>query len=304
MAADRLLDQLKAAAHATLAAPDGAAPLPFSLYTSVQEQHILNAPIEQPLLICVLAGVKQLGRRGEVECPAGGFVFLPNSPTIDMRNIPVDEEYCALLIGFEYSDFHQFQRAPGPAPSCLQGGLDEVLARTLLQLVEWSAYAPAAAWRFRRQELLQLLYQAGHEGIAAMAAPPSFSHQLHRMISADIAGDWSVQRLTAALAISESTLRRKLKEEGAGLHAIVNRTRLGHALHLLQTTMQPIGRIADLCGYDSQSRFTEKFKHLFGVTPSALRKTRIRPALHSDGGCSHSTTAHTPPALPHRMLTA
>lgn len=283
---------LRAAANAAL---DTAATLPFSLYTSVREQHILNAPVEQPLLICVLAGVKQLGRRGGVVCPAGGFVFLPNSPTIDMRNIPVNEEYCALLIGFEYSDFHQFQPVPAPAEPHLQGSLDDVLARTLLQFVEWSAYAPPAAWRFRRQELLQLLYQAGYHGIAAMAAPPSFSHQLHRMIGADIAGDWSVKRLTAALAVSESTLRRKLQEEGASLHAIVNRTRLGHALHLVQTTMQPVGRIADLCGYDSQSRFTEKFKQLFGVTPSALRKTRIRPALQTGSNCSHSTTSISNP---------
>lgn len=277
MAVDRSIATLRAAASAAL---DTGAALPFSLYTSVQEQHILNAPIEQPLLICVLAGVKQLGRCAEVACPAGSFVFLPNRPTIDMRNIPVNEDYCALLFGFETSDFHQFQPVPAPAKAHLQGRLDEVLTSTLQQWVEWSTYAPAAAWHFRRQELLQLLYQSGHHDIAAMAAPPSFSHQLHRMISADIAGDWSVRRVTATLAVSESTLRRKLQEEGASLHAIVNRTRLGHALHLLQTTMQPIGRIADLCGYDSQSRFTEKFKQLFGLTPSALRKTRI-PRHHS-----------------------
>lgn len=272
---EQSMEQLRAAAKATL---ETAAPLPFSLYASVREQHILNAPILKPLLVCVLSGLKRLGRHGEVACPAGGFVFLPNSPTIDMRNIPVNDEYCALLIDFEYSDFHQFQPAPGAAKPHLQGRLDEVLARTLRQYVEWSAYAPPAAWHFRRQELLQLLHQAGHD-VAAMAAPPSFSHQLHRMISADIAGDWSARRLAAALAVSESTLRRNLKEEGTGLHAIVNRTRLGHALHLVQTTMQPIGRIADLCGYDSQSRFTEKFKHLFGVTPSELRKTRNTPCL-------------------------
>jgi len=303
MAVDGTAAQLRAAAQTALkhAAQNRVAALPFSLYTSVQEQHILNAPIEQPLLICVLAGVKRLGRGGEVVCPAGGFVFLPNSPTIDMRNIPVNEEYCALLIGFEYSDFHQFQSAPDPAKRHLQGQLDHVLARSLLQFVEWSAYAPPAAWHFRRQELLQLLYQAGYRDIAAMAAPPSFSHQLHRMISADIAGDWSARRVTAALAVSESTLRRKLQEEGASLPAIVSRTRLGHALHLIQTTMQPIGRIADLCGYDSQSRFTEKFKQLFGVTPGALRKTRMRPALQNSSGCSHSTTSLSYPALPRRL---
>lgn len=281
---------LNISAKAALAARATDAPLPFSLYTAHTEQRILNAPIQQPLLICVLAGVKQLGRDSEVVCPAGGFVVLPNSPTIDMRNIPVNDEYCAMLVDFEHGDFHQFSRSaalpvPSPTPpttptppiapaSCLQGRLDPVLARTLLQFIEWSVYAPAAAWHFRKKELLQLIYQAGHAGIAAMAAPPSFSHRLHDMISADIGGDWSVRRLTAALAISESTLLRQLKAEGTDLLAVVNRTRLGHALHLIQTTRDPIGRIADRCGYASQSRFTEKFRQLFGVTPTELRKTR------------------------------
>ncbi|MTW05164.1 helix-turn-helix domain-containing protein [Duganella ginsengisoli] len=263
---------LSAAAKAALA---GGAPLPFSLYTSHTEQRILNAPILKPLLICVLAGVKHLGRDAELVCPAGSFVFLPNSPTIDMRNIPVNEEYCAMLIDFDHADFHQFQRSAVPARPHLLGPVDAVLAKTLQQFAEWSVYAPPGAWHFRKKELLQLLYQAGHHGVAAMAAPPSFSHQLHDMISADIAGDWSVKRVTAALAVSESTLLRNLKAEGTDLLAIVNRTRLGHALHLIQTTRDPIGRIADRCGYYSQSRFTEKFKLLFGVTPTGLRKTRL-----------------------------
>lgn len=266
-----LIQQLRASAKASLGTDT---PLPFSIYTSRTEQRILNAPIPKPLLICVLAGVKQLGRDSEIVCPAGGFVFLSNSPTIDMRNIPVDEEYFALLMDFEYGDFHQFQRQPGQAKPYLQGELDGVLASTLRQLVEWSAYAPPAAWHFRKKELLQLLYQSGYRDVAALAEPPSFSHQVQDLISSDIAGNWSVERLTAALAVSESTLRRHLKAEGVELHAMVNRTRLGHALHLVQTTREPIGRIADRCGYYSQSRFTEKFRQLFGVTPSELRKTR------------------------------
>jgi AraC-like DNA-binding protein len=34
--------------------------------------------------------------------------------------------------------------------------------------------------------------------------------------------------------------------------------------------------VAERCGYQSQSRFTDKFKQFFGVTPTELRKTRMR----------------------------
>ena len=105
--------------------------------------------------------------------------------------------------------------------------------------------------------------------------PPSLSHQIHEIISENISGDWCVDRLATKLAMSESTLRRKLIAEGTSIQAVRDRTKLGYGLHLVQTTMEPVGRIAEHCGYQSQSRFTDKFKQLFGITPTELRKTRM-----------------------------
>ena len=71
-----------------------------------------------------------------------------------------------------------------------------------------------------------------------------------------------------------STLRRRLKSEGNNIQDIRNQVRLGYGLHLLQTTQLHIGNIAEQCGYQSQSRFTDQFKLLFGMTPRELRKTK------------------------------
>jgi AraC-like DNA-binding protein len=51
--------------------------------------------------------------------------------------------------------------------------------------------------------------------------------------------------------------------------------KLGLGLHLLQTTLHSIVLIAEKCGYQSQSRFTDRFKGRFGLTPSELRKTKM-----------------------------
>ncbi|WP_261792966.1 helix-turn-helix transcriptional regulator [Pseudomonas chlororaphis] len=234
----------------------------------------MNAPIAKPLLIVVLAGVKQLGRDDEIVCPTGSFLFLSNTSSIDMRNIP-GEEYFAVLIEFEFADFDQFKHPRTSDKRYVQGVLDEALAKTLKQYVEWSVFAPRELWSFRRKELLQLIYLSGHAEVASIVGHPSLSHQLHDIISEQIAGHWSVERLTETLAVSESTLRRKLKAEGTTVKSLVDRAKLGHGLFLVQMTLEPIGRIAERCGYQSQSRFTDKFKQLFGITPSELRKTRI-----------------------------
>jgi len=249
--------------------------LPFSVYSSIKEQHLLNVPIIKPLLILILSGSKQLGTQSPFSCPAGTFVFLSNNPMIDMRNIPNDEEYYAVLIEFEYEDFVQFKSYPNKKKKYLQGNISSDFARVLHQFIEWSTFAPKSLWHLRRQELLQFIYHSGYEDVAAIVEAPSLTHQLRRLIFDHITDDTSVDNLADKLAMSESTLRRKLKTEGVSIKTIKDQTRLGYGLHLVQTTMKPIGTIAEYCGYTSQSRFTDKFKHMFGTTPSELRKTRV-----------------------------
>lgn len=249
--------------------------LPFSVYSSFKEQRILNVPVMKPLLIFVLSGTKRLGKGNGVTCPTGNFIFLSNSPTIDMRNIPENEEYFAVLIEFDYNDFDQFKRNKHISKKYFLGDIDSVLEKTLHQYIEWSTFAPPEAWHFRKRELLQIIYQLGYGDILTIAEPPSLGHQIHDIISENLPDDIGVDRLATELAVSESTLRRRLKAEGTSIQAIKDRVKLGRGLHLVQTTMDPVGLISEKCGYYSQSQFTSRFKQLFGITPTELRKTRM-----------------------------
>lgn len=250
--------------------------LPFSVYSSAKEQHLLNVPIIKPLLICVLAGNKRLGLQNELICPAGNFFFLSNTPTIAMRNIPDDEEYFALLIEFDYTDFSCLEYQDSRREKYFHGSIDTALKYTLQQFVEWSAFSPYGIWHLRRQEILQLLFHSGFKQVGAIMEPPTVSHKLHTIIRANIENDLSTEALSSMLTMSESSLRRKLNAEGSSLQTIKDRVKLGHGLHLIQTTPDAISHIAEKCGYASQSRFTEKFKQRFNITPTELRKTRMR----------------------------
>ncbi|WP_215398323.1 helix-turn-helix transcriptional regulator [Rheinheimera oceanensis] len=266
------MDKLIQAAKRTLQYPDS---LPFSVYSSVKEQRLVNVPVIKPLLICVLDGCKKIGKDDEVSCPAGSFVFLSNSPKVDLRNIAADREYLALLIEFDYQDFASFGYRQHKTANYFHGPIPALLKNTLQQFVEWSAFAPAALWPLRRQEILQTMYHAGYQQVSAVIEPPSLSHKVYSLISADISNDHSVAALSTRLAMSESTLRRKLTAEGVSLQALKDRAKLGYGLHLVQTSLAPVGHIAEQCGYQSQSRFTDKFKQLFGITPTELRRTKM-----------------------------
>jgi len=251
-------------------------PLPFSVYTSVKEQLILNVPVIKPLLIFVLSGCKQLGSQNPITCPAGHFIFLSNSPEINMRNIPDHESYFAILIEFDVKDFDCFERRTLKTKKYFQGCINTVMEKTLLQFIEWSSFAPAELWALRRQEILQLLFVQGFEQVSAIMEAPTLSHKLYSIIRSNLANNFDAETLSSMLAMSESTLRRKLNAEGSSLQEIKDKAKMSHALHLIQTRLDPISHIAEQCGYHSQSRFTDKFKQLFGITPTALRKTRLR----------------------------
>ena len=100
----------------------------------------------------------------------------------------------------------------------------------------------------------------------------------------DPAHPWRMDEVGAWLGVSESTLRRHLQEEGHGFRSLLEEVRLMRGLTLVQESPWAIGRIADAVGYRSQSRFSERFKRRFGLTPSSLRQTRVPPTAPNGDG--------------------
>lgn len=250
--------------------------LPFAVYSSLKEQRIFNVPIINPVLVVVLDGEKRLGKASDIICAAGSFIFLSNNPMLDMRNIPSEREYFALLIEFEQKDFAVFKSRPNTMQKYCVGTIEKSLQILLQQFIEWSAFAPPELWPIRRSEILQYLDFLGYHQIRAMAANVSLSQKVHDLVRVNLAEDLSSTELCARLAMSESTLRRKLQAEGTSVQDIKDHAKLGYGLHLLQTSLDSIGAIAERCGYQSQSRFSERFKQRFGLTPTELRKTKLQ----------------------------
>lgn len=248
---------------------------PFSIYSSIHEQRLLNVPIAKPLLIVVLSGNKELGVDSELRCHAGEFIFLSNSTSVDMRNIPNNKAYFALLIEFDYQDFIGLQINSANNQEHYIGKTCSTLETCLQQFVAFAQWAPEQLWSYRKRELISLLCHLGHDEILTLLANPQLKDKLHDMFIKKDNCDLSIQNICQQLAMSESTLRRKLKAESTSVQEIKDRAKLGLALHLLQTTKDSIGIIADKCGYQSQSRFTDRFKKHFGLTPSELRKTKM-----------------------------
>lgn len=77
--------------------------------------------------------------------------------------------------------------------------------------------------------------------------------------------------IALALGLGERTLRRRLREEGTSLRALVDEARRERARALVATSVRPLTEIALEVGFSDSSAFSHAFRRWFGRAPSALR---------------------------------
>ena len=81
-----------------------------------------------------------------------------------------------------------------------------------------------------------------------------------------------VAQVALQLNMSESTLRRRLKNEGTGFRQLLDRVRFHLARQYLMETNLPAAEIGYRLGFDDAANFRRAFARWSGTTPSQLRQ--------------------------------
>lgn len=249
--------------------------LPFAVYTCKQNQFLRRLPILKPVLVLVLQGAKEIVEEKNVTCSEGNFLFLAGNTEVTLNNIPKSGSYLSLMIEFEQHDFDILPTTATTGKTSFIGNQSAALTTCISQYIQWETKLPQEILELRRKEILMLLNLQGYSDVASMRGHLSTTNILVDMFKEDLATRWSIKDICHKLATSESTLRRQLRSENTSFNDIQTQVKLGYGIHLVQTTKLPILTIAEQCGYQSQSRFTESFKKRFGITPIKLRKTHL-----------------------------
>lgn len=239
--------------------------------------------VDRPTLIVVRAGSKTLFTDGRALTagPGEALLLLPGLVFDVANRPPAHGDYRAGLFAWDDRLLADFA-GPGPtgAPRLVHAlrhpGHDFVDAfERALEAVAAPDALPLSLARHRAGELLVWLAAKGIR--LPPETTPSWAMRVRRLFLADLAGDWTSARLAARLAIGESTLRRRLAEEGTTFGDLLVDTRMTGAMNLILSTDLPIDRIALDVGYASPSRFAVRFRRRFACAPSELRGHR-RPA--------------------------
>lgn len=80
-------------------------------------------------------------------------------------------------------------------------------------------------------------------------------------------GNWDQIKIADALSISTATLRRRLSEEGETFRGLIEQSRLGRSVTLLDQGMS-VQYVSDALSYSDVRAFSRAFKRWRGLTPS------------------------------------
>lgn len=235
--------------------------------------------IDQPTLVMVESGHKILhGEAGTFRIEAGEAVALAGGQSFDVSNyLGTAPSYRARWLAWERGLLEQW-RAPAAAnraqPVVALGRVAPAFADafTALTLALDDTGLPDAVVGHRALEMLVWLEAAGR----LLLDDTTFAPRVRRLLAGDPAGEWRSAEVAGHFAMSEASLRRHLAAENASLSEILFDVRMSTALTLLQSTAQPVTRIAGEVGYQSPSQFAVRFRRRFGCSPTDIRRDSPR----------------------------
>lgn len=139
---------------------------------------------------------------------------------------------------------------------------------------------------FHYQQPLNEAYMSLHltQALTAMTDPaqqtvtrdqPRLIDQAVAFINQHMGDEIYVRELASMVGLSEYHFIRVFREAmGVTPRQYIIASRMNHARYLLKTTALPIGEIAGMVGYTSESMFTAAFRRTQGTTPSQYRHSK------------------------------
>ncbi|HEI8866070.1 helix-turn-helix transcriptional regulator [Serratia sp. AKBS12] len=248
----------------------------------IQHTELLFSSVyfEQPHLYLIQQGHKRIRwQQQELVAYPGELMMIDGGQTVDIINgLSDDGVFSCQLLTCDPLLFAA-TRPPGPAMSDhafagvqtlrnLPCGFIHSFETTHLALALNNSF-PLAITRHKVLEILLWLTQFGIKFVHNEVK--DLTQRVRRCLATDPHSIWTAAKVAESLSMSEVMLRRKLSAENTALRNLMIDVRMNSALALLQSTDWPISLIAQHVGYESSSRFAERFRKRFGFVPTAIR---------------------------------
>lgn len=195
--------------------------------------------------------------------------------------------YCAGVSGLRMPGLRENALIPD-GQSCIfptGGSFEEIRALFELMYGALSAEEPQAeplCHHLLRALLVRALSLAGGAEAAPVDPPDILGRRIQNYIDAHYTEPLTLQSIGDALRVSPYYLSHVFKKTlGYSPMQYLLRRRIGEAQTLLLTTRLPVGQIAEMVGYDTQSYFNSQFTKQVGMAPGRYRQEFAGPEAGS-----------------------
>ncbi|EOW1853363.1 DNA-binding transcriptional regulator GadX [Escherichia coli] len=111
---------------------------------------------------------------------------------------------------------------------------------------------------------------------------PNTRTRVCTVINNNIAHQWTLSQIANELLMSQSLLKKKLREEDTSYSQLLTACRMQRALQLVVMPGIPIKRVAMSCGYNSMSYFIYVFRNYYGMTPTEYQEQIAQGKFNGD----------------------
>lgn len=247
-------------------------------FRAEQLQKLRNVRMHSPCIIQVVSGSKRLfWRESALVLTPSNLLLCEATSSLSFENLPSKGHFLSRVFSFHYPpcdatlDLSKHNATKSPSPIY---GTDKALEVTLdlLSTLDLRLFSQETQI-FWLNALYQQLAERGilHHLFSKTDIP--FSQRLSRYLAHNPSDENTLETSAQHFAISRSTLIRKLKQENTKYKDVLIEVRLNHALYLMQNDTRNIAMLAQMCGYQSEGRFSQRFKEKFGISPSEYLKT-------------------------------
>lgn len=248
-------------------------------YSGVNDQPLRNVHIYAPSIIWVRSGTKTVFQNTEsYDIDTQSWLLTSANQELNFINKPSHESFYSVQLCFllapskdmlEESKAYETRRLHTNAIKVSSG-----LAYGFSMLIDMSKQALSS--NVQKLHLLAFYQQLAELGVLHVLfseSYASFQNELSAYFSKDPAEAHQLEDVSHAFSMSRATLIRRLHHDGTNFRTVLSNVRMTHALSLMQERKQSQLDLALQCGYQSESRFSQRFHQQFGLTPKQYMKT-------------------------------
>lgn len=246
-------------------------------YCALERERLAAVVLPHPLIGMVLSGRKEVWRGDAAEAMLPGTMFvLPPQVPFDIWNTPGERAgYQSLILEIhpeDVADVPHSEAGPRSGQTDRSGaGLAVRLTSALVGAVIHAATAladgpEAVGAAVRAARLRELLALLSGDPAAAPLFDRTMRARLVQLVRGDLSRGWTAGAAAERLAVSESTLRRRLAAEGTGFAAVLRAERMEAArAHISTGAGSQAAALA--VGYASRAHFARAYRAAFGENP-------------------------------------